>query len=41
MNDLGEVMKNRKLFIRIVAVVLAAVMVAGVGYMTVEMLILG
>lgn len=34
-------MKNRKLFIRIVAIVLAAVMVAGVGYMTVEMLILG
>lgn len=41
MNDLGEAMKNRKLFIRIVAIVLAAVMVAGVGYMTVEMLILG
>ena len=34
-------MKNRKLLIRIVAIVLAAVMVAGVGYMTVEMLILG
>lgn len=34
-------MKNRKLFIRIVAIVLAAVMVAGVGYMTVEMLIFG
>ncbi len=33
-------MKNRKLFIRIVAVVLAALMVAGVGYMTVEMLLI-
>lgn len=33
-------MKNRKLFIRIVALVMAAVMVAGVGYMAVEMLIL-
>ena len=33
-------MKNRKLFIRIVAIVLAVLMVAGVGHMTVEMLLL-
>lgn len=33
-------MKNRKLFIRVVAIVMAAIMVAGVGYMTVEMLLL-
>lgn len=34
-------MKNRKLFIRIVAIVLAGLMVAGVGFMAMEMLFLG
>ena len=34
-------MKKRKLFIRIVAIIMAGLMAAGMGFMVIEMLFLG